>query len=233
MTPPAEQNKINPQIDKSWLEVLKDEFQQPYFAGIKQQLLVEKQQGITIYPPGPLIFNAFNKTPFGKVKVVILGQDPYHGPGQAHGLCFSVPDGVDPPPSLKNIFKELKADIGMEIPKSGNLEKWAEQGVFLLNAMLTVRANEAASHHKIGWQQFTDAVISKLSEQRSGLVFMLWGAFAKSKAKLIDTQKHFILQAGHPSPLSERYFFGCRHFSQANNILLKQGLTPIDCSLQP
>lgn len=228
---PQETPKINPQIEASWLAVLKDEFQKPYFAEIKHQLLQDKQQGITVYPPGPLIFNAFNKTPFEAVKVVILGQDPYHGPGQAHGLCFSVPEGVDPPPSLKNVFKELKADVGMEIPASGNLEKWAEQGVFLLNAMLTVRANEAASHQKIGWQEFTDAVIGKLSEQRTGLVFMLWGAFAKSKAKLIDDKKHHILQSGHPSPLSERYFSGCRHFSKANNLLQKQGLPPIDWSL--
>jgi uracil-DNA glycosylase len=223
--------KINPQIEASWLAVLEGEFQKPYFTDIKQHLLEEKQQGIVIYPPGSLIFNAFNKTPFEKVKVVILGQDPYHGPGQAHGLCFSVPDGVEPPPSLKNMFKELKADIGMDIPTSGNLEKWAEQGVFLLNAMLTVRANEAASHQRIGWQTFTDAVIAALSEKRSGLVFMLWGAFAKSKAKLIDSQKHFILQSGHPSPLSERYFMGCKHFSQANNLLIKQGLQPIDWRL--
>ena len=178
--------KINPKIEASWLAVLEEEFQKAYFTDIKQHLLEEKQKGIVIYPPGSLIFNAFNKTPFEKVKVVILGQDPYHGPGQAHGLCFSVPDGVEPPPSLKNMFKELKSDIGMEIPTSGNLEKWAEQGVFLLNAMLTVRANEAASHQRIGWQTFTDAVISILSEKRSGLVFMLWGAFAKSKAKFRD-----------------------------------------------
>ncbi|HRK27059.1 MAG TPA: uracil-DNA glycosylase [Chitinophagales bacterium] len=228
---PPENSKINPQIEQSWLEALKDEFSKPYFAQIKQQLLQDKEQGITVYPPGPLIFNAFNKTPFREVKVVILGQDPYHGPGQAHGLCFSVPDGIDPPPSLKNIFKELKSDIGIDLPKSGNLEKWATQGVFLLNAMLTVRANEAASHQRIGWQQFTDAIIAKLSDERTGLVFMLWGAFAKSKARLIDAQKHHILQAGHPSPLSERYFYGCRHFSKANALLTQQGLTPIDWRL--
>jgi len=223
--------KLTPKIEQSWLNVLQDEFQKPYFAEIKQHLVEERQKGIVIYPPGSLIFNAFNKTPFEKVKVVILGQDPYHGPGQAHGLCFSVPNGIDPPPSLKNIFKELKADLNVEIPKSGNLEKWAEQGVFLLNAMLTVRANEAASHQKIGWQTFTDAVISILSDKRTGLVFLLWGAFAKTKAKLIDTSKHNILQSGHPSPLSERYFFGCKHFSKTNNLLIKQGLKPIDWSL--
>ncbi|QQS28113.1 MAG: uracil-DNA glycosylase [Sphingobacteriales bacterium] len=223
--------KLTPKIEQSWLNVLQDEFQKPYFAEIKQHLVEERQKGIVIYPPGSLIFNAFNKTPFEKVKVVILGQDPYHGPGQAHGLCFSVPNGIDPPPSLKNIFKELKADLNVQIPKSGNLEKWAEQGVFLLNAMLTVRANEAASHQKIGWQTFTDAVISILSDKRTGLVFLLWGAFAKTKAKLIDTSKHNILQSGHPSPLSERYFFGCKHFSKTNNLLIKQGLKPIDWSL--
>lgn len=222
--------KLTPKIEQSWLNVLQDEFQKPYFAEIKQHLVEERQKGIVIYPPGSLIFNAFNKTPFEKVKVVILGQDPYHGPGQAHGLCFSVPNGIDPPPSLKNIFKELKADLNVEIPKSGNLEKWAEQGVFLLNAMLTVRANEAASHQKIGWQTFTDAVISILSDNRPGLVFLLWGAFAKTKAKLIDTSKHNILQSGHPSPLSERYFFGCKHFSKTNNLLIKQGLQPIEWS---
>ncbi len=223
--------KIKPQIEESWLEALKAEFQQPYFAAIKQFLLNEKKKGTTVYPPGPLIFNAFNRTPFDKVKVVILGQDPYHGPGQAHGLCFSVADGVKTPPSLRNIYKELNKDIGMEIPKSGNLEKWADQGVFLLNAMLTVQANRAASHQKIGWQTFTDAAIRKLSEEREGLVFMLWGNFAKKKAALIDKNKHHILASGHPSPLSSRYFFGCKHFSKANEILKEQGKEPIDWSL--
>lgn len=222
---------INPQIEASWLEVLKDEFQQPYFAGIKQFLLSEKQKGVTIYPPGPLIFNAFNQTPFHQVKVVMLGQDPYHNPGQAHGLCFSVQDGVKPPPSLRNIYKEINSDLGLPIPSTGNLEPWAKQGVFLLNAMLTVKAHNAASHQKIGWQQFTDTIIQKLSEQREGIVFMLWGNFAKGKAKLIDTSKHHVLKSGHPSPLSVRYFTGCKHFSQANTLLQQQGLTPINWRL--
>ncbi|MGB1204588.1 MAG: uracil-DNA glycosylase [Chitinophagales bacterium] len=222
---------IKPQIETSWLEVLQDEFQQPYMLAIKQYLLDEKRKGVKVYPPGPLIFNAFNSTPFHDVKVVILGQDPYHGPNQAHGLCFSVQDNIKVPPSLRNIFKELKSDIGFEIPTSGNLEKWANQGVFLLNAMLTVRASSAASHSKIGWQNFTDAVIRKLSEERRGLIFLLWGNFAKSKATLIDSQKHYVLKAGHPSPLSVRYFSGCRHFSKANQILQEQGLKPIDWQL--
>lgn len=223
--------KINPQIEESWLKVLEKEFQQPYFAVIKQVLLKERHEKKIIYPPGPLIFNAFNRTPFHKVKVVMLGQDPYHGPGQAHGLCFSVPDGVKPPPSLRNMFKELQADLGIEPRQSGNLEKWADQGVFLLNAMLTVRHKEAASHKNIGWQTFTDTVIRKLSEQREGLVFLLWGGFAKGKAKLIDKSKHHVLTSGHPSPLSVRYFRGNRHFSRTNEILIQQGKTPIDWSL--
>lgn len=222
---------IQPKIEESWLEALKDEFQQPYFTSIKRFLISEKQKGVTIYPPGPLIFNAFNKAPFDKVKVVLLGQDPYHGPGQAHGLCFSVPDGVKPPPSLKNVFKEINTDLGLPIPTSGNLEKWAEQGVFLLNAMLTVQARKASSHSKIGWQQFTDAAIRTLSEKREGLVFMLWGNFAKKKAVLIDESKHLVLKSGHPSPLAARYFFGCRHFSQANEYLKQQGKQAIDWSL--
>ena len=219
---------VSPKIEESWLAALKDEFAKPYFVKIKKALLEEKRLGKQIYPPGPLMFNAFNHTPFKEVKVVILGQDPYHGPGQAHGLCFSVPDGVPPPPSLKNIFKELHQDLGVVIPKSGNLERWAKQGVFLLNAMLSVRARQAQSHQNIGWQIFTDAVIKKLSDEREGIVFMLWGNFAKRKAVLIDASKHHILKAGHPSPLSVRYFSGCKHFSRANQLLAQQGLKEIE-----
>lgn len=218
---------ITPNIDESWKRVLWDEFQQPYFAELKQFLIEEKRQH-TVFPPGPLIFNAFNKTPFDKVKVVLLGQDPYHDVGQAHGLCFSVQDGVPHPKSLINIFKELHDDIGIEIPKSGNLERWAEQGVFMLNATLTVRAHEAGSHQNHGWERFTDAAISKLSEQREGLVFLLWGNYARQKEALIDTTKHFILSTVHPSPLSaHRGFFGCKHFSKTNEILRSLGKSEI------
>lgn len=221
-----------PQIDASWLNVLRDEFQKPYFADIKQFLLQQKQQGITIYPSGQLIFNAFNLSPFDQTKVVILGQDPYHGQGQAMGLSFSVPDGVKPPPSLVNIYKELESDIsGFVPPRHGNLSAWARQGVFLLNAILTVEAGKAASHQRIGWQHFTDAAIDALSQQREGLVFMLWGNFAKAKRARIDTQKHLVLEAAHPSPLAGNAFSGCRHFSQTNAYLVKQGLLPIDWTL--
>ncbi len=222
---------IAPQIEPSWKEVLAEEFQKPYFQKIKQTLVEEKQNGRTIYPPGPLIFNAFNLTPFDEVKVVILGQDPYHGKGQAHGLCFSVPQGIAPPPSLVNIFKELNTDLGVPIPNHGNLEKWAKQGVFLLNAFLTVRANEAASHSKIGWQDFTNAVIQKLSEQRTGIIFLLWGRFAQEKDILIDKSKHHILYAAHPSPLARGAFMGCKHFSKTNELLQHEGYNPIDWSL--
>ncbi|MBS1916092.1 MAG: uracil-DNA glycosylase [Bacteroidetes bacterium] len=216
-------------IDPSWKEVLKQEFSKPYFLQIVTFLKTEKLGGKTIYPPGPLIFNAFNTTPFEKVKVVILGQDPYHGPGQAHGLSFSVPNGIAQPPSLINIFKELNSDIGMPVPSSGNLTHWAEQGVLLLNASLTVRANEPMSHAKIGWAEFTDSVISKISEQRKNVVFLLWGKFAQEKQVLIDETKHLILKAAHPSPFSaEKGFFGCKHFSKANNYLTKNGIDPID-----
>ena len=222
---------ITPNIEESWKKVLWDEFQQPYFAELKQ-FLVEEKQKYTVYPPGPLIFNAFNKTPFDKVKVVIIGQDPYHEPGQAHGLCFSVQDGVPHPKSLINIFKELHDDVGFVVPRSGNLEKWTEQGVFLLNATLTVRAHEAGSHQNHGWERFTDAAISKLSEQREGLVFLLWGNYAKQKEAIIDTSKHHILSTVHPSPLSaSRGFFGCKHFSQTNAILRAEGKTEIDWQL--
>lgn len=222
---------INPDIDESWKKVLWDEFQQPYFAELKQFLQAEKRAH-TVYPPGPMIFNAFNKTPFDKVKVVIIGQDPYHEEGQAHGLCFSVQDGIPHPKSLINIFKELSEDVGMTIPQSGNLEKWTAQGVFLLNATLTVRAHEAGSHQNHGWERFTDAAIRKLSEQREGLVFLLWGNYAKQKEVIIDTTKHYILSTVHPSPLSaHRGFFGCRHFSKTNEILKKLGKAEIDWQL--
>ncbi|HEY6082937.1 MAG TPA: uracil-DNA glycosylase [Chitinophagaceae bacterium] len=219
-------------IEASWKEVLQEEFNKPYFEQIVFFLKQEKQSGRTIYPPGPLIFNAFEKIPFDKVKVVILGQDPYHGAGQAHGLCFSVPDGVTPPPSLINIFKELNADTGTPVPASGNLEKWAKQGVLLLNAMLTVRANSPASHSKIGWENFTDTVIRLLSDKKQGIVFILWGRFAQDKQELIDETKHHILKAAHPSPFSANNgFFGCRHFSKTNELLKEEGLEPIDWRL--
>lgn len=219
-------------IEEGWKNVLKAEFTKPYFQQAVTFIKIEKSQDKTIYPPGPLIFNAFDKTPFDKVKVVLLGQDPYHGPGQAMGLSFSVPDGVAPPPSLINIFKELHNDIGMPIPKTGNLTKWATQGVLLLNAVLTVRANEAASHSKTGWMEFTNAVISKISEEKEGIVFLLWGRFAQEKQALIDETRHYVLKAAHPSPFSaDKGFFGCRHFSKTNNYLVKQKQDPIDWSL--
>ena len=220
-------------IESSWKAMLKDEFGKPYFQQIVTFLKTEKAAGKTIYPPGPLIFNAFNQTPFDKVKVVILGQDPYHGPGQAHGLSFSVQNGVKPPPSLVNIFKEIHSDIGIAMPQQyGNLSRWAEQGVLLLNAALTVRANEPFSHAKFGWAEFTDAVISKISDKKSGVVFLLWGKFAQDKQALIDETKHFVLKAAHPSPFSaDKGFFGCRHFSKTNELLTKQGLSPIDWKL--
>ncbi len=219
-------------IEESWKGVLKDEFDKPYFHQITAHLKTERATSATIYPPGPLIFNAFNTTPFDDVKVVLLGQDPYHGKGQAMGLSFSVPDGVKPPPSLENIFKELHTDVGMNIPHAGNLTPWANQGVFLLNSILTVRAKEPASHQKIGWQQFTDKVIQVISDKKEGVVFLLWGKFAQEKQVLIDETKHFVLKAAHPSPYSaDKGFFGCRHFSKANDLLIKQGKDPIDWSL--
>lgn len=212
--------------------MLADEFRQPYFAEIKRTLLQEKQSGKTVYPPPSLIFNAFNSTPFDEVKVVILGQDPYHGRGQAHGLSFSVPDGVAQPPSLQNIFKEINNELGLPIPKSGNLEKWAQQGVLLLNAMLTVQAGNAGSHQNIGWQQFTDAAIRKISELRFSVVFLLWGRFAQNKAALIDSDKHYILKSPHPSPFSvHKGFFGCGHFKRTNELLTHEGFDPIDWDL--
>ncbi len=219
-------------IEASWKAVLKNEFTKPYFLQVVTHLKTERATGAVIYPPGQLIFNAFTTTPFHKVKVVILGQDPYHGAGQAHGLSFSVPDGVKPPPSLVNMYKELQKDIGMPIPQSGNLSKWAEQGVLLLNAVLTVRANEPASHAKIGWMDFTDAVIRKISDEKKGIVFLLWGRFAQDKQVLIDETKHYVLKAAHPSPFSaDKGFFGCKHFSRANELLMKQGLSPIDWNI--
>lgn len=214
-------------IEESWKAVLRDEFGKDYFARIAAFLHQEKREGKTIYPPGPLIFNAFQLTPFDKVKVVILGQDPYHGPGQAHGLSFSVQDGVALPPSLQNIYKEIAADTGTIPPASGNLERWARQGVFLLNSVLTVRAGSPTSHSSIGWQTFTDAVIKTISDRKECVVFMLWGNYARSKKPLIDSNKHLILEAAHPSPLARGAFFGCRHFSKANNFLIASGQTPI------
>lgn len=216
-----------PDIESSWYEVLKQEFEEPYFYEIKSFLIQEKRQYI-VYPPSQLIFNAFNLTPFDKVKVVILGQDPYHNVGQAHGLAFSVPNGIMPPPSLKNIFKELQSDIGMPIPTNGNLESWAREGVLLLNSCLTVRANNPTSHQGIGWQRFTDAAINALSEKKEHIVFLLWGNYAIAKEKLIDTRKHLVLKTVHPSPLSaNRGFFGCKHFSQTNTYLSSNGISPI------
>ena len=220
------------QIEQSWKQLLDDEFQQPYFAAIKQFLLKEKEQRQTVYPPGSLIFNAFNLTPFDQLKVMILGQDPYHGAGQAHGLCFSVPDGIPLPPSLQNIFKELNADLNIPISKSGNLTSWAQQGVMLLNALLTVRANQPASHHGIGWETFTDAVIRKISEDKTGIVFLLWGKYAQDKQSLIDLTKHYVLKAAHPSPFSANNgFFGCRHFSRTNDLLIQNEKETIDWKL--
>ncbi|MDZ4681882.1 MAG: uracil-DNA glycosylase [Saprospiraceae bacterium] len=218
----------NVKIDPSWKAVLENEFDQPYFQAIASFLRREKEAGKVIYPPGPLIFNAFDSTPFEQVKVVILGQDPYHNPGEAVGLSFSVPRGVATPPSLKNIYKELNADVGTPIPAHGDLSSWATQGVFLLNAMLTVEHKQAQSHQHIGWQNFTDAVIRKLSEQREHLVFMLWGNFARKKKELIDASRHLILEAAHPSPLAGGAFFGCKHFSKANAYLEAHGLTPVE-----
>lgn len=223
--------KINPEIEESWRQILEMEFFSEYFIQLKEKL-VEERAKYLVYPPGKMIFSAFNRTPFHEVKVVIIGQDPYHGQGQANGLCFSVADGIRKPPSLENIFKELNTDLGIVIPASGNLEKWAAQGVLLINASLTVRANTPNSHAHIGWEKFTDAVIKKLSDEREGVVFMLWGKFAQAKEELIDNKKHFILKAAHPSPYSAyNGFFGCRHFSKANQILVSQGIKAVDWSL--
>lgn len=219
----------NIQMHESWKTALKAEFEKPYFAELKRFLQAEKAAGKTIYPPGSLIFNAFNSTPFDQVRIVILGQDPYHGPGQAHGLCFSVQHGVKPPPSLVNIYKELQSDVGITLPTHGCLQSWTTQGVFLLNAILTVEANKPASHQKRGWEEFTNAAIQQLSLQREGLIFMLWGNFAQQKAALIDERKHTILKAPHPSPFSAHTgFLGCGHFSKANAFLTARGEAPVN-----
>jgi len=220
--------KINPSIHPAWKALLSEQFDAPYFSELKSFLIAEKKNNV-VYPPGNLIFNAFNNTPIDDVKVVILGQDPYHGPGQAHGLCFSVPEGVKPPPSLVNIFKEINAELGIPIPKHGNLESWAKQGVLLINATLTVRANTAGSHQGKGWENFTDAVIRTVSDNKEGVVFLLWGKYAQAKASLIDSKKHHILMAAHPSPLSAYAGFnGCGHFAKTNEYLLQTGKTAID-----
>jgi uracil-DNA glycosylase len=218
-------------IEESWKKVLHQEFTTPYFSQIAEHLKIERDLNKVVFPSGQLIFNAFDKTPFDKVKVVILGQDPYHQPKQAMGLCFSVPDDVPPPRSLQNIFKELQSDIGMPIPNNGNLTHWATQGVLLLNTVLTVRQNEPGSHSRIGWLNFTDGVIKKISEKKSGVIFLFWGKYAQEKKSLIDVSKHFILEAAHPSPLSAyNGFFGCKHFSKTNTLLVQQGKNAIDWS---
>lgn len=222
---------MNVRIEESWKQALQSEFEKPYFAGLVASLHEEKARGEVIYPPGSQIFRAFELTPVPQVKVVILGQDPYHNPGQAMGLSFSVPDGVPAPPSLINIFKEISSDLGVHMSGSPNLEPWARQGVLLLNSILTVRAGQAASHRSLGWETFTDAVIKYLSDNCDGIVFMLWGNFARTKAALIDPEKHLILEAAHPSPLARGAFFGCRHFSKANNFLTFKGKTPIEWQL--
>jgi uracil-DNA glycosylase len=224
--------RMDVKIEASWKEVLKDEFNKDYFQQIAAHLKMEKAAGKIIYPPGGLIFHAFEATPFDKVKVVLLGQDPYHGHGQAHGLAFSVQPGIKPPPSLVNIYKELHEDVGLPVPSHGYLEAWAKQGVFLLNASLTVRASEPLSHSKIGWHEFTDKVIQKISDLKEKVVFLLWGRSAQDKQALVDETKHFVLKAAHPSPFSaDKGFFGCRHFSKTNDHLVKNGIDPIDWKL--
>ena len=218
-------------IENTWKQALQEEFDKPYFAELVSFLHASKDAGTRIYPPGGQIFKAFELTPLPEVKVVILGQDPYHGPGQAMGLSFSVPDGIPAPPSLKNIFNEIEDELGVQMSGRTNLESWARQGVLLLNAILTVEAGKAASHSAIGWQTFTDAVIKCISDNCSGVVFMLWGNFARSKKDLIDSGKHFVLEAAHPSPLARGAFFGCGHFATANRLLEAQGKAPIDWKL--
>ncbi len=218
-------------IEESWKQALAGEFDKPYFSSLVSYLHAEKARGEIVYPKGREIFKAFELTPVEQVKVVILGQDPYHGYGQAEGLSFSVPENVPAPPSLRNIFTEIENDLGIKMSGYPHLEKWARQGVLLLNAVLTVRAGQAASHSKIGWMEFTDAVIRYLSDNRDGIVFLLWGNFARSKKELIDTSRHYVLEAAHPSPLARGAFFGCRHFSRTNEILASQGKTPIDWQL--
>ena len=218
-------------IEKSWKNALAGEFEKAYFASLVRFLHHEKAAGKRIFPPGSQIFKAFEPTPLPQVKVVILGQDPYHGPGQAHGLSFSVPANMPAPPSLKNIFKEIESDLGVKMSGYPNLEKWASQGVLLLNAVLTVQSGAAASHSKIGWEEFTDAVIKYISDNCEGVIFLLGGNFARGKSALIDHSRHHVLEAAHPSPLARGAFFGCRHFSQANALLESQGKTPIDWQL--
>ncbi|MFA7473242.1 MAG: uracil-DNA glycosylase [Spirosomataceae bacterium] len=215
-------------IEPSWKAELQEEFEKPYFAQLIDFVKAEYKAG-TVYPPGKLIFNAFDKCPFDRCKVVIIGQDPYHGPGQANGLCFSVNDGIRKPPSLLNIFKEIQDDLGIPIPVSGNLERWATQGVLLLNATLTVRAGQAGSHQGKGWEQFTDAVIKRIANQKKGIVFMLWGRYAQEKGRMISPEKHLVLTSKHPSPMaaSSGGWFGNRHFSKANQYLVSHGLEPI------
>ena len=222
---------MNVKIEKSWGEALSAEWDKEYFRELARKLHEEKDRGIVIYPPGSKIFRAFDLCPLDAGKVVILGQDPYHGAGQAMGLSFSVPEGIAAPPSLKNIFKEIESDLGIRMSGSPDLEPWARQGVLLLNSVLTVRAGVAASHAGLGWQNFTDAVIKLISERCEGVVFMLWGNYARSKAGLIDSGRHLVLQAAHPSPLARGAFFGCRHFSQANAYLVRTGRSPINWQL--
>ena len=222
---------MNVRIEKSWGEALSAEWDKDYFRELARKLHEEKDRGIVIYPPGSKIFRAFDLCPLDAVKVVILGQDPYHGAGQAMGLSFSVPEGIAAPPSLKNIFKEIENDLGIRMSGSTDLSPWAGQGVLLLNAVLTVMAGAAASHSKLGWQQFTDAVISTISQKCTGVVFLLWGNYARSKAALIDSSRHHVLEAAHPSPLARGAFFGCRHFSRTNEILVSEGKSPIDWKL--
>ena len=220
---------MNIKIESSWKQALKEEFNRDYFKQIVHHIKIEREQGIIIFPKGSNIFKAFEVTPLPKVKVVIIGQDPYHGLGQANGLCFSVNKGIAIPPSLQNIFKELNRDIGLQTPSHGDLMSWARQGVFLLNASLTVRSGEPMSHAQIGWSIFTDQVIKTISDKREKIVFLLWGKFAKEKKNLIDTTKHYVLTAAHPSPLSAHQgFLGCGHFSACNTYLVKNGIDPID-----
>lgn len=219
-------------LHPEWLEVLEDEFDKGYMRRLREFLLERKRAGATIYPPGGQIFNALDSTPLSRVKVVILGQDPYHGPGQAHGLCFSVRKGVQPPPSLVNIFKEIETDLGLPVPDHGCLQSWADRGVLLLNAVLTVERGNAGAHQGRGWEEFTDAVVQAINSRRENVVFLLWGSQAQRKGAGIDTRRHLVLKAPHPSPLSaHRGFFGCRHFSSANQWLDERGVTPVDWSL--
>ena len=224
-------DKMDVKIEQSWKDALAPEFGKPYFEQLVRFLHQEKAAGKVIYPRGSRIFHAFELTPIEQVKVVILGQDPYHGPGQAMGLCFSVPKGVPAPPSLKNIFTEIRTDLGIPMSGSPDLEPWARQGVLLLNSVLTVQAGMPTSHSRIGWQEFTDAVIRTVSDRCEGVVFLLWGRFAQEKAALVDTSRHHVLTAAHPSPLARGAFFGCRHFSMTNQILVSEGKTPIDWQL--